>query len=142
MLVKVFNPVWVKLGLLVAIPLFAIAGGYCVWMTVEEGFDSLAKNLLPFGAGLFCLSILPTGFTLLRFLNHEAHLEEDGIEVRQGKTGRFFRWDEIGKIRFHPTLQVFKLYDQSGRLVYAVDYYAKNFWQFTAQLRELLSNEP
>lgn len=140
--VKVFNPAWVKLGLLIAVPLFAIAGSYSIWVAIEDGFSSLLKNLLPFGAGLFCLAILPTGITLLRFLNHEAHLEENGIEVRKGNVGIFLHWSEIGKMHFQPTMQVFKLYDQSGRLVYAVDYYAKNFWQFVAQLRELLSNEP
>jgi hypothetical protein len=140
--VKVFNTVWVKLGLLIAVPFFAIAGSYSIWVAVEDGLNSLLKNLIPFGAGLFCLSILPTGLTLLRFLNHEALLEEDGIEVRKGNTGIFLRWNEIGKMHFQPTMQVFKLYNQSGHLVYAVDYYAKNFRQFAAQLCELLSNEP
>jgi hypothetical protein len=142
MSITVSNPLWLQVGLVIGVPLFAAAGGYCVWFPVDGGFQSLVTNIILFASGVFCLFIVPTGITLLRFMRHVAILEKEGIELRVGPVGRHLRWNEIGRVKFQPTLQVLKLYDLSGQLVYAVDYYAKNFSALAVALQTRLSNAP
>jgi hypothetical protein len=139
-LLRVWNPRWVKIALILGVPLLAFLGIFVLWIPFESHFAFSVKNVMLLGSGTFLTLIaVPQGVVLLRFMNHELHVEENGLEIRLRKVGKFLPWSEIGRIRVHEISQVFKLYDRSGRLVYAVDFYAENFYSFYEFLKKRLS---
>lgn len=132
---RVWNPPWVKAALVLGVPVLGFLGLFVLRLPFDAPFHFSLRNAMLIGSGLFLLSVLPQGIVLLRFLNCELHVENDGVEIRRGKVGKFLRWSEIGAVRVHGVSQVLKLYDRSDRLVYAVDFYAENFHRFYELLK-------
>jgi hypothetical protein len=136
---RVANPLWLKIALVLGVPFMGFLGLFMLSLPFEKELQFSLKTLVSLGSGVFLLYVLPLGISLVRFMNHELHVGENGIEIRLGKVGKVLRWNEIGKIRVHQASQVFKLYDKAGRLVYAVDFYAENFYPFYELLKEKLN---
>ncbi len=136
---KVWNPWWVKAAILLGAPAFLVLGESLLWFALDPAHAYSPRNLLLLAIILFVLLVVvPPGFVLARFVNHELHVFAGGVEVRRGRSGKFLRWGDIGEMRVHHVVQVMKLYDQSGRLVYAADFYAANFYPCCAFLHDQL----
>jgi hypothetical protein len=141
-IVTVRSQLWVKALIVIGVPFLGWAGSYTIWLSIASGFNPLLKNLFLCGAGIFCVIVVLKGLPLLRFLQHSLILRTDGIEVAKGKMAKFFKWEQVGAIKASDTFNILSIYDRNGKLVYAVDYYAENFRQFTEQLNELSSRKP
>ena len=133
---------WVKVLLALGVPLLGWAGVYTMWLAVESKFDPLVANIVYFGSGLFCGLAVLKALPLFRFVLHKLTLYEGGIEITKGPISKFLVWDQVGSIVGSDTFNILRIYDRSGRLVYAVDYSAKNFKQFAGLLNELVDNRP
>lgn len=112
-------------------------GVYIVYLAVETWPDSVLMGIIYAGSGLFCITAAFKGAPLLRFLRHYLVLYREGIEITNGKTGKYLTWDEIGRAKADDIFYVLSIYDKSGNLVYAVDYYAENFKEFVACIDDL-----
>ena len=113
-----------------------------MWLAIESGFNPLVPNLINLGAGLFCLLVMLKGIPLLRFFSHSLTLYVDGIEITRGPLSKFYAWEQVGSVVGSDTFQILRIYDQGGRLVYAVDYYAKNYTEFAELFNELFAAQP
>jgi hypothetical protein len=141
-LVTVRTQLWVKLLIILGFPLLGISGIYVIWESIQSGFNPPVKNLILFGAGVFCILAVLKGMPLLRFFNQSLVLCTDGIEIKFNEMAKRYRWDEIGAIKGSDTFNILRIYDTSGKLIYAVDYSAKNYRNFILKLHELLHANP
>ena len=141
-LIEVRTQLWVRVLIVVGLPLLAWAGVYTLWITIAAGFHPLFMSIVQFGAGVFCVVAVFKGIPLLRFFRHKLILHSEGIEIASGKISSYFTWAQIGSIRASDTFNILSVYDQAGSLIYAVDYYAENFRHLAGQLSALSTSHP
>jgi phosphatidylglycerophosphate synthase len=132
--VIVSNPLWLKLAIIFGVILLSILGFFMIWQAFDIKFTPITKSLVFVGMGLFILFVVLKGLPLLKYISHSLLLNENGIEIQKGKISKVYAWNDIGAIKGSDTFQVLRIYDSSGKIIYAVDYYAKNFYEFMAAI--------
>jgi len=141
-LITIRSQFWVRVLILLGIPLLGIAGVYTTWLAIRMEFEPLLLNIIYVGAGLFCIVAVVKALPLLRYLRHTLTLYDEGIKISTHRKSEFYAWENIGSINSIGTYQMFSVHDQNGRLLYAIDYYAENFKEFIRMLNIILENQP
>lgn len=128
--IAVINPLWLRLTIVFGLLFLTFIGIFIIWKAFVIEFEPLLKSLLYIAMGIFILFVVLKGLPLLKYLSHSLTLNEDGIEIKKGNTSKIYHWADISAIKGSNTFQVLRIYDSSGRMIYAVDYYAENFYEF------------
>ncbi len=89
-------------------------------------------------SGVFCLYMVYSVFPLARYLSHRVVVSNNGLSIEGPRSRKFYGWENLGKVKDHSIFEVVKIYDTSGRLVYAVDYRAPNAGLLRVMLGEFL----
>ena len=132
----VSNPLWLRITIIFGIILLSFLGFFGIWQAFDIQFTPLFKSLAYIGMGLFILFAVVKGLPLLKFLSHSLLVNEKGIEIQKGNISKIYSWEEISAIKGSDTFQVLRIYDSSGKIIYAVDYYANNFYEFMAAISD------
>lgn len=123
--VKVFNPRWVKVAIILGIVFFGAGSLGSAYIAIMDNSAVAEGRMVMAGVSALFGWLCLIGYTLVPFLNQTLILDEEGFTSEiGGKVTRHF-WTSV-RFRVRDRVQVVEIRDRSRRKIAAFDFYATN----------------
>ena len=130
-----YKPLTKLLLFLSPIILFGIAAS-SFWVAVTFRQSGILLSIMFAAIGIWFLRVGYFSVQGLRFINIRICIHDWGLEVQGIPQSRSIRWSEVSRVTRNPNVQALSVKDQSGSIVFLVDYQISGFTRLDAALKE------
>jgi hypothetical protein len=120
---QVMNPVWLRVAIVLGTALFVALAVGSAWQAYVEPLVFLRVGEGAVALLFGCFSVV--GVRLIKFIHYKLEVEESSVTIRSSNESYSLRWADL-RLRDRPVLQVTEVRDRDDKILYAVDWYARN----------------
>jgi hypothetical protein len=124
---QVENQTWLKVVIISGTLLFASMAVGFAWQAYAA--SPLVSRVIQLAVALASVWLVTVGVHLIKFMNYTLEVEESSVTIQTPKGNRIMNWADI-RLLDRSSVQVTEIRDRDERLLFAVDWYAKNARRF------------